>query len=110
MDILNYYPISPLLATSGQPIPVQFQQIAEVGYQVVINLALTTSSNAIDHEDRRRQHDFIVGWVVVGVVVLRVHFPFGAVNLLAVFVKHVGKLPAVRVHHVAHIGVSAHFQ
>lgn len=51
MDILNYYPVSPLLATSGQPTPAQFQPIAEAGYQVVINLALTTSSNAIDHED-----------------------------------------------------------
>jgi len=51
VNILNYYPISPLLATSGQPTPTQFQQIAQTGYQVVINLALTTSSNAIEHED-----------------------------------------------------------
>ena len=51
MEVLNYFQVSPLLATSGQPTPTQFQQIAEAGYQVVINLALTKSSNAIEHED-----------------------------------------------------------
>ncbi len=51
MDILNYHQLSPLLATSGQPTPAQLQQIAEAGYQVIINLALTSSSNAIHNED-----------------------------------------------------------
>jgi protein tyrosine phosphatase (PTP) superfamily phosphohydrolase (DUF442 family) len=51
MEILNYHQLSPLLATSGQPTQAQFQKIAAAGYQVVINLALTTSSNAIEYED-----------------------------------------------------------
>jgi protein tyrosine phosphatase (PTP) superfamily phosphohydrolase (DUF442 family) len=50
-DILNYHQITPRIATSGQPTVAQFQQIAEAGYQVVVNLALTTSSNAIANED-----------------------------------------------------------
>lgn len=50
-EILNYHQLTPLIATSGQPTIAQFQQIAEAGYQVVLNLALTTSSNAIANED-----------------------------------------------------------
>ena len=49
--ILNYHPVSPLLASSGQPTVEQFRHIADHGYKVVINLALVDSSNAIDHED-----------------------------------------------------------
>ena len=49
--ILNYYPVSDKIATSGQPTQDQFYAIAEDGYKVVINLALTSSSNAISDED-----------------------------------------------------------
>lgn len=50
-DILNFYQISPLLASSGQPTAEQFELISAAGYQVVINLALVNSSNAIVNED-----------------------------------------------------------
>lgn len=49
-DIINYYQVNNRLATSGQPSKEQFQLIADAGYQVVINLALSTSTNAIANE------------------------------------------------------------
>lgn len=49
--ILNYYQVSDKIATSGQPTPEQFNTIAQNGYKVVINLALTSSSNAVPEED-----------------------------------------------------------
>ncbi|WP_156119793.1 protein tyrosine phosphatase family protein [Leptolyngbya sp. KIOST-1] len=49
-DIRNYLAISPTLATAGQPSPEQFEALAQAGYLVVVNLALSTSDNAIPHE------------------------------------------------------------
>jgi protein tyrosine phosphatase (PTP) superfamily phosphohydrolase (DUF442 family) len=49
-QILNYFPISDNLATAGQPQREQFADIARAGFTVVINLALTTSDNAIPDE------------------------------------------------------------
>ncbi|MDY6936973.1 MAG: protein tyrosine phosphatase family protein [Cyanobacteriota bacterium] len=49
-NILNYYQVSPQLATSGQPNRSQFQEIADAGYDAVINLALPTSDDAIADE------------------------------------------------------------
>jgi protein tyrosine phosphatase (PTP) superfamily phosphohydrolase (DUF442 family) len=46
-DIANFLQISDRLATAGQPRIEQYQAIAVAGYQVVINLALTNSSNAL---------------------------------------------------------------
>ncbi|MCU0533495.1 MAG: protein tyrosine phosphatase family protein [Hydrococcus sp. Prado102] len=40
-----FLPISPTLATSGQPTTEQFSDIASAGYSLVINLATPTSSN-----------------------------------------------------------------
>ena len=48
--IANYYPINPKLATSGQPTREQFQQIANAGYNAVVNLALPSSDNALADE------------------------------------------------------------
>ena len=48
--ITNFLPISESIGSSGQPTAEQFALIAEAGYQVVINLALPTSSNAIANE------------------------------------------------------------
>ena len=50
-EILNYYQVTNNIATSGQPTQDQLCAIAEDGYKVVINLALTSSSNAIADED-----------------------------------------------------------
>lgn len=49
-EIRNYYRVGDRLATSGQPTREQFHSIAESGYEVVINLAPPTASNALTDE------------------------------------------------------------
>ena len=49
-QIINYCRIDASLATSGQPSAAQFQEIANAGFETIVNLALTTSSNAIENE------------------------------------------------------------
>lgn len=49
-DIDNFLQISDRLATAGQPTISQYSAIAAAGYQVVINLALTDSPNALPDE------------------------------------------------------------
>lgn len=49
-NIYNYLKISDKIATAGQPSVEQFSHIKEAGYQVVINLALKDSSNALSNE------------------------------------------------------------
>ena len=49
-DIYNFLKISDAVATSGQPTETQFAAIKESGYQVVVNLALTSSPNALPNE------------------------------------------------------------
>ncbi|MBF2026148.1 MAG: protein tyrosine phosphatase family protein [Oscillatoriales cyanobacterium C42_A2020_001] len=48
--IYNFLPISEAIATSGQPTEMQFEAIRDAEYDVVINLALPTSSNALPNE------------------------------------------------------------
>ncbi len=48
--IVNFLQISDRLATAGQPTIEQYPAIAAAGYQVVINLALTDSPNALADE------------------------------------------------------------
>ena len=48
--IYHYEPITNWLGTSGQPTESQFLDIANAGYNAVINLALPSSDNAIAHE------------------------------------------------------------
>ena len=49
-SIKDYYKISDVLATSGQPTPGEFALIVRAGYQVVINLATSSSTNALANE------------------------------------------------------------
>lgn len=49
-QIYNFLQLSDSVATGGQPTAEQFGDIAESGYQLVINLALSNSSNAIARE------------------------------------------------------------
>jgi protein tyrosine phosphatase (PTP) superfamily phosphohydrolase (DUF442 family) len=49
-DIYNYIKISDLIATSGQPTIQEFSAIQEAGYQIVVNLALPESTNALPEE------------------------------------------------------------
>jgi len=49
-EITNYRQVSEQIAASGQPEEHQFKHIANAGYQVVINLAMPNSKNAIPEE------------------------------------------------------------
>jgi protein tyrosine phosphatase (PTP) superfamily phosphohydrolase (DUF442 family) len=49
-QILNYLPISDSLATAGQPVRRQFAVIKAAGYELVINLAMPDSPNALPNE------------------------------------------------------------
>jgi protein tyrosine phosphatase (PTP) superfamily phosphohydrolase (DUF442 family) len=49
-EIYNYLQVSDHIATSGQPTLEQFDAIKQAGYQVVINLALFDSPNALPDE------------------------------------------------------------
>lgn len=49
-DIYNYLKISNSIATSGQPTKEQFSAIQQAGYQLVVNLALPESTNALPDE------------------------------------------------------------
>jgi protein tyrosine phosphatase (PTP) superfamily phosphohydrolase (DUF442 family) len=50
-DIYNFLQLSSQIATAGQPTLQQYPTIATAGYQVVINLALKESANALENED-----------------------------------------------------------
>lgn len=49
-NIYNFLKISESIATAGQPTADQFLAISELGYQVVVNLALPESLNALPDE------------------------------------------------------------
>ncbi|GAX41258.1 hypothetical protein NIES4075_22270 [Tolypothrix sp. NIES-4075] len=49
-DIYNFLKISDTIATSGQPTQEQFQVIKGAGYEVIVNLALPESPNALKDE------------------------------------------------------------
>ena len=49
-NIFNYLKLSNLIATGGQPTENQLSLTKNSGYQVVINLALPTSENALSDE------------------------------------------------------------
>lgn len=49
-EIYNFLQLSDSIATAGQPNVEQFAAIKQAGYDVVVNLALPTSTNAIPNE------------------------------------------------------------
>jgi protein tyrosine phosphatase (PTP) superfamily phosphohydrolase (DUF442 family) len=49
-EICNYLCISDTVGSAGQPEPRQFANIRAAGYEVVINLAMPTSTNALPNE------------------------------------------------------------
>lgn len=51
-EILNYIKINDNISTSGQPSALEFESIAKSGFDVVINLALSNASNALENEDK----------------------------------------------------------
>ena len=50
--ILNYIKINDNISTSGQPSKEEFEIILKHDFDVVINLALSTATNALDNEDK----------------------------------------------------------
>jgi len=91
------------LATSGQPRAVQFESIADAGYEAVINLALPTSENAIADE----------GSIVTALGLAYFHIPVEMERPTADNLKtFIGLMRALNgkkvwVHCVANVGVSA---
>ena len=63
--ITNYIKVSDRIASSGQPEEHQFKSIAEAKYQVVINLAMPNSDDAIPEE----------GGIVTALKMTYVHIP-----------------------------------
>ena len=51
-DLLNYLAISDTIGTAGQPTPAQFAAIKAAGYDVVVNLAMPDSANALPNEQQ----------------------------------------------------------
>lgn len=51
-SILNYIKINENISTAGQPSIEQFQQIKNENFDVVINLALSSATNALENEDK----------------------------------------------------------
>ncbi len=49
-SICNYFKMSDSIGTAGQPTPVQFTAIRAAGYDVVVNLAMPDSTNALPNE------------------------------------------------------------
>jgi len=49
--ILNYIKINGNISTSGQPTKKEIEMIKNDGFEVIINLALNNSSNALENED-----------------------------------------------------------
>jgi protein tyrosine phosphatase (PTP) superfamily phosphohydrolase (DUF442 family) len=46
-DVLNFLPVLPGVGTAGQPTAEQFHAIRRAGYELVVNLAMSNSSNAL---------------------------------------------------------------
>jgi protein tyrosine phosphatase (PTP) superfamily phosphohydrolase (DUF442 family) len=61
----NFHAIGERLGTAGQPTESQFRAVREAGFEVVVNLALPTSDNALAHE----------GSIVTGLGMSYVHLP-----------------------------------
>jgi protein tyrosine phosphatase (PTP) superfamily phosphohydrolase (DUF442 family) len=49
-EIINFVPLTDNLLTGGQPTEAQFRDAAEAGVRVVVNLALSSSDNAVPDE------------------------------------------------------------
>ena len=63
--LINFHQITPLVGTSGYPSREQFRLIADNGYQVVVNLAMHNSDDAIADE----------GAIVAGLGMSYFHLP-----------------------------------
>ncbi len=50
--ILNYIKINDNISTAGQPKEAELELLVNDGFEIVINLALSNATNALDNEDK----------------------------------------------------------
>ena len=83
-QIVNFYQINENVATSGQPEAEQFKAISAMGFEVVFNLALNDSPNAIEDENK------IIKNLNMTYVHIPVDFKSPKLEDLELFFKHMG--------------------
>jgi len=102
-SILNFIQLTPRIGTAGQPTLQQFSDIVDEGYQVVLNLALHDSDNAIAEE----------GSLVASLGMTYIHMPIDFENPTAQHAKQFNRLMSaldtsrVFVHCAMNLRVSA---
>ncbi|MGA1940712.1 protein tyrosine phosphatase family protein [Arcobacter sp. YIC-310] len=102
-ELLNYIKINELIHTSGQPTKQQFKKLKEEEFEVVINLALCNSSNAIEDQDK------IVSQLGMSYIHLPVDFEEAKLSDLKLFINILQALGSnkVLVHCAKNYRVSA---
>jgi len=81
-QITNFYRIDENIATSGQPKAEQFKEIFAEGFEVIFNLALSDSPNAIEDEGK------IINELNMEYVHIPVDFRSPSLEDLKLFFKH----------------------
>ena len=81
-QITNFYRIDENIATSGQPEAEQFKEICAEGFEVIFNLALSDSPNAIEDENE------IIRELNMQYVHIPVDFSSPSLEDLKLFFKH----------------------
>jgi len=84
-QIVNFYQLDKNIGTSGQPKAEQFRDISAEGYEIVLNLALSDSPNAIENENS------IISELNMTYVHIPVDFKTPSLEDLELFFKHMKK-------------------
>jgi protein tyrosine phosphatase (PTP) superfamily phosphohydrolase (DUF442 family) len=84
-QIVNFYQIDENIGTAGQPEAGQFSDISTAGYEIVLNLALSDSPNAIENENN------IISKLNMSYVHVPVDFKTPALEDLETFFDHMQK-------------------
>jgi len=84
-QIVSFYQIDENIGTSGQPKVEQFRDISAAGYEIVFNLALSDSPNAIENENN------IISKLSMTYVHIPVDFKTPSPEDLELFFKHMKK-------------------
>ena len=102
-EVFNFHQLALNVGTSGQPTTVQFSDIAEANYAVVINMAMHDSDNAVPEEGN------IVASLGMTYVHIPVPFDAPTANHLSKFFKIMDSFEGEKifVHCVANFRVSA---
>lgn len=84
-QVANFYQLDDNIGTSGQPEAEQFRDISTAGYEIVINLALSDSPNAIENENN------IISKLNMNYVHIPVDFKTPSLEDLELFFKQMKK-------------------